>query len=78
MGCKHLVRSLATRDPLQAQRALSRLTPDERSAYFEAIGEQGQMPSGATNRAERRRLEKMQQPARNKRPGSGGKRKRAR
>jgi hypothetical protein len=66
-----------TRDPLQAQRAMSKLTPDERSAYFEAIGEQGAMPAAATNRAERRRLEKMQQPARTKRPsGGGGKRKR--
>jgi hypothetical protein len=77
---KKLEKVGGTRDPLQAQRALSRLTPDERSAYFEAVGEQGQMPSAATNRAERRRLEKMQQPARNKRPGGGGggKRKRAR
>jgi hypothetical protein len=65
-----------TRDPLQAQRAMSKLTPDERSAYFEAIGEQGAMPAAATNRAERRRLGKMQQPARTKRPSGGGKRKR--
>jgi hypothetical protein len=64
----------ATRDPLQAQRALAKLTPEERSAYFEAIGEQGASASGATNRAERRRLEKMQQPAR--RSGGSGKRKR--
>jgi hypothetical protein len=75
---KKLEKVGATSDPLQAQRALSRLTPDERSAYFEAVGEQGQMPAGATNRAERRRLEKMQQPARTKRPSSGGKRKRGR
>lgn len=65
-----------TRDPLQAQRAMSKLTPDERSAYFEAIGDQGAMPAAATNRAERRRLEKMQQPARPKRPSGGNKRKR--
>jgi hypothetical protein len=75
---KKLEKVGATRDPLQAQRAMSKLTSDERSAYFEAIGEQGAMPQGATNRAERRRLEKMQQPTRNKRPsgGSSGKRKR--
>lgn len=70
---KKLERSGATRDPLQAQRALSRLTPGERQAYMEAIGEQGMMPA-ATNRQERRRLEKMTQPAR-KKPG-GGKKKR--
>ena len=75
---KKLEKVGATRDPLQAQRALSRLTPDERSAYFEAVGEQGQSPAGATNRAERRRLEKMQQPTRAKRPSGGGKRKRGR
>jgi hypothetical protein len=66
-----------TRDPLQAQRAMSRLTPAERAAYFEAIGETGQLEQAATNRTERRRLEKMQQPAARKRPsGGGGKRKR--
>lgn len=70
---KKLERSGATRDPLQAQRALSRLTPGERQAYMEAIGEQGMMPA-ATNRQERRRLEKMTQPARKK--PSGGKKKR--
>ena len=75
---KKLEKAGGTRDPLQAQRALSRLTADERSAYFEAIGEQGQMPAGATNRAERRRLEKLQQPARAKRPGGGGSGKRKR
>ena len=66
-----------TRDPLQAQRAMSRLTPAERAAYFEAIGETGQLEQAATNRSERRRLEKMQQPAARKRPSGGsGKRKR--
>ncbi|HEY6018194.1 MAG TPA: hypothetical protein VIU44_03740 [Gaiellaceae bacterium] len=69
---KKLERSGSTRDPLQAQRALSRLTPGERQAYMEAIGEQGMMPA-ATNRQERRRLEKMAQPARKK---PGGKKKR--
>jgi hypothetical protein len=72
---KKLEKSGATRDPLQAQRALSRLSPAERDAYFEAIGEQGQVEGAASNRSERRRLEKMQQPTR-KRPGGGGKRKR--
>jgi hypothetical protein len=73
---KKLERAGGTRDPLQAQRALSRLTPDERQAYLEAIGEQ-QSAGGiqaASNRAERRRLERMSQPAR-KRAG-GGKKKR--
>jgi hypothetical protein len=65
---KKLERSGSTRDPLQAQRALSRLTPGERQAYMEAIGEQGMMPA-ATNRQERRRLEKMAQPARKKPSG---------
>ena len=37
---KKLERAGAGRDPLQAQRALSRLTPDERQAYLAAIGEQ--------------------------------------
>jgi hypothetical protein len=73
---KKLEKVGATSDPLQAQRALSRLTQDERSAYFEAVGDQSQMPAGATNRAERRRLEKMQQPAARRRQSGGGKRKR--
>jgi hypothetical protein len=71
------LRAGGTRDALQAQRALSRLTPDERQAYLEAIGEQqgsGALQGGA-NRAERRRLEKMAQPAARKR-SSGGKKKR--
>jgi hypothetical protein len=67
-----------TRDPLQAQRALSRLTPAEREAYFGAIGETGQLEQAATNRTERRRLEKMQQPAAKKRPGGSGSGKRKR
>lgn len=68
---KKLERAGSGRDPLQAQRALSRLTQDERQAYLEAVGEQGTLPQ-ATNRAERRRLERMQQPAR--RRGGGKKR----
>jgi len=71
---KKLERAGAGRDPLQAQRALSRLTPDERQAYLEAIGEQGALPQ-ATNRSERRRLERMQQPTR-RRGGGGGKKRR--
>jgi hypothetical protein len=74
---KKLERAGGTRDPLQAQRALSRLTADERQAYLEAIGEQqgaGTLQA-ASNRAERRRLEKMAQPAARKR-SSGGKKKR--
>jgi hypothetical protein len=54
-----LERSGVTRDPTRAQAALSRLTAAERKAYFEAAGQQGQMPQ-PTNRQERRRLEKMQ------------------
>jgi hypothetical protein len=73
---KKLERVGSTRDPLQAQRALSRLTPAERDAYYEAIGEQqesGAVPA-ATNRADRRRLERISQPAARKR--SRGKKKR--
>jgi hypothetical protein len=73
---KKLEKVGATRDPLQAQRALSRLSPAERDAYFEAVGEQGQAQNAASNRSERRRLEKMQQPAAKKRSSSGAKRKR--
>ena len=49
----------ATSDPRRAQAALGRLTAEERRAYMEAAGEQGAIPEGR-NRAERRRLEKMQ------------------
>jgi hypothetical protein len=73
---KKLEKVGATRDPLQAQRALSRLSSAERDAYFEAIGQEGAAPAAASNRAERRRLEKMQQPAARRRSGGGGKRKR--
>ena len=74
--------------PQQAQKLFSRLTPAERDAYMELVGEQAASPDSIANRAERRRLEKMQPPARKKsggnssnRPGasgrkSGGKRKR--
>src|SRR5215210_485617 len=55
--------------PQQAQRLMARLTPAERDAYLEAVGEQAGSVESVANRAERRRLEKMQQPARKK---SGG------
>lgn len=48
-------------DPLQAQRAMSKLTAAERRAYIEAAGEQG---PGPTNRAERRRLERARKRSR--------------
>jgi hypothetical protein len=73
---KKLERIGPTTDPLQAQRALARLTPAEREAYFAAIGEQSATQQAPTNRNERRRLEKMQQPTRRRSGGSGGKRKR--
>jgi hypothetical protein len=53
-----LERSGATRDPVKAQQALSRLSAAERQAYIEAAGEQGAMPQ-AMNRAQRRAAEKM-------------------
>ena len=53
-----LERSGATRDPVKAQQALSRLSAAERQAYLEAAGEQGVMPQ-AMNRAQRRAAEKM-------------------
>jgi DNA-directed RNA polymerase specialized sigma24 family protein len=46
----------AHKDPQRAQKALSKLTADERKAYLEAAGAQG-VP-GPSNRAERRRLER--------------------
>jgi hypothetical protein len=54
-------RSGALNDPLQAQRAMSKLTAAERRAYLEAAGEQGPGPS---NRAERRRLERAKRRSR--------------
>ena len=53
-----LERSGATRDPMKAQQALSRLTPAERRAYLEAAGEQGASPE-PMNRAQRRAAEKL-------------------
>jgi hypothetical protein len=59
---RKLERTGATRDPLAAQRAMSKLTPAERKAYLDATGEQ-EMPA-TMNRAERRRLEKVRKSAR--------------
>jgi hypothetical protein len=53
-----LERSGATRDPMKAQQALSRLSAAERQAYLEAAGDQGAMPQ-AMNRAQRRAAEKL-------------------
>jgi hypothetical protein len=55
---KKLERSGVQHDPQRAQAALSRLTASERQAYLAAAEEQGVMPQ-PTNRAERRRIEKM-------------------
>jgi tRNA U55 pseudouridine synthase TruB len=53
-----LERSGATRDPLKAQQALSRLTAAERQAYLDAAGEQGAVPE-PLNRAQRRAQAKL-------------------
>jgi hypothetical protein len=53
-----LERSGASRDPMKAQQALSRLSAAERQAYLEAAGDQGAMPQ-AMNRAQRRAAEKL-------------------
>jgi len=53
-----LERSGATRDPMKAQQALSRLSPAERRAYLDAAGEQGASPE-PMNRAQRRAAEKL-------------------
>lgn len=58
-------------NPQAVQKAMSRLTPAERRAYFEAAGEQGGVPDSA-NRQMRRQAERMQQQARGGRPGAGG------
>jgi hypothetical protein len=52
-------------NPQAMQKAMSRLTPAERRAYFEASEAQGEQ---APNRQARRQVERMQQQAR----GSGG------
>lgn len=43
--------------PEQAQRALAVMTPAERKAYMELVGEQGQIPE-PVNRDQRRRVER--------------------
>ena len=43
--------------PEQAQRALAVMTPAERKAYMDMVGEQGQMPE-PINRDQRRRVER--------------------
>jgi hypothetical protein len=53
-----LERSGATRDPMRAQQALSRLTAAERKAWLEAAGEQGTMPE-PMNRQQRRAAAKL-------------------
>ena len=63
--------------PEAAQRALSRLTPNERRAYMEAAQEQVELPD-APNREARRRMGKVQQPAGAARPGASGRKKRKR
>jgi len=64
-------------NPQAIQKAMSRLTPAERRAYFEAADEQGGVPDAA-NRQMRRQAERMQQQARGGRPGGGSSRKRKR
>ncbi|HEY7893050.1 MAG TPA: hypothetical protein VIC05_12645 [Solirubrobacteraceae bacterium] len=56
-------------NPQAVQKAMSRLTPAERRAYFEATESQG---DEAPNRQARRRVERMQQQARSSRPGASG------
>jgi hypothetical protein len=58
-------------NPQAVQKAMSRLTPAERRAYFAAQEEQGGIPDSA-NRQMRRQAERMQQQARGGRPGGGG------
>jgi hypothetical protein len=53
-----LERSGATRDPLRAQQALSRLSAAERKAWLDAAGEQGAIPE-PMNRQQRRAAEKL-------------------
>jgi hypothetical protein len=53
-----LERSGATRDPVKAQQALSRLSAAERQAYLDAAADQGATPE-PMNRAQRRAAEKL-------------------
>jgi hypothetical protein len=47
-------------DPLRAQKAMSKLTAQERKAYLDAVQEQGAMPEPA-NRQQRRMQKRIQQ-----------------
>ena len=47
-------------DPLRAQKAMSKLTAQERKAYLDAVQEQGAMPEPA-NRQQRRMQKRLQQ-----------------
>jgi hypothetical protein len=53
-----LERSGATRDPMRAQQALSRLSAAERKAWLDAAGEQGAIPE-PMNREQRRAAAKL-------------------
>jgi hypothetical protein len=58
--------------PEQAQRALAVMTPSERKAYMEMVGDQGVMPE-PVNRDQRRRVERgAQGMIVQQRPGSAG------
>jgi hypothetical protein len=60
------------RTPEQAQKAIAVLTPSERKAYMELVGEQGQMPE-PVNRDQRRRVERgAQGMVVQQRPGAQG------
>jgi hypothetical protein len=62
-------------NPQAMQKAMSRLTPAERRAYFEASEAQGEE---APNRQARRQVERMQQQARSSGGGRASSRKRKR
>jgi hypothetical protein len=63
---KKLERYGATRDPMRAQQAMSKLTAAERRAYLEAAGEQH--PEGmASNRQMRRQMERARKGQRGRR-----------
>jgi hypothetical protein len=49
-----------TPDPVRAQKAMSKLTAQERKAYLEAVQEQGAMPE-PVNRQQRRMQKRLQQ-----------------
>ena len=60
------------RSPEQAQRALAVLTPPERKAYMELVGDQGELPE-PVNRDQRRRVERgAQGMVVQQRPGARG------